>query len=96
MMNNGRPTVTKHMVERCQQRGISRDVVELLLKYGKRQYSRGGISYAMDKRARRRARICMGGSVYSRLDGQLDCFVVVSLDGTRLLTAAHRHRRYRA
>ena len=94
-MNHEQLRVTKHVMARCQQRGISRDAVDVLLKYGKRRYSRDGISIYMDKRSRWRAKMDMGESTYGRLEDQLDFYVVVSLDGTRLITAAHRLRRRR-
>lgn len=82
------------MIARCQQRGISREAVDVLLKYGRRRHTRDGISYSMDKRARQRAQKHMGQAAYNRLDGQLDCYIVTSLDGTDIITAAHRLRRY--
>ena len=92
-MDNERPRPTKHMIKRCQQRGISREVVEVLFKYGRRRRTRDGISYSMDKRARQRARTHMGRA-YSRLEGRLDCYIVISQDGADIITAAHRLRRW--
>ena len=92
---SSRPYPTKHMIERCQQRGISQEVVEVLLKYGRRRHSGGGISYSMDKRARQKAQKHMGPVAYSRLAGQLDCYIVTSLEGSEVLTVAHRLKRRR-
>ena len=95
MMREGELLFTDHARRRCQQRGIDPDVVGVLFRYGKRAHSGGAVSYAMDKGARERARRGMGAAAYRRLEGYLDCYIIVEGDG-RVVTVARRLRARRA
>ena len=91
MMRAGELSFTDHARRRCQQRGIDPDVVGVLFRYGKRAYSGGAVSYAMDKVSRERARRGIGAAAYRRLEGHLDCYIIVAGDG-RVVTVARRLR----
>ena len=95
MMRGGELSFTEHARRRCQQRGIAPDVVDVLYRYGRRRRSRQGMSYAMDKESRVRARWGMGDVAYRRLEGDLDCYIIVVGDGT-VVTVARRLRRHAA
>lgn len=93
MMREGELLVTEHARKRCQQRGINPDVVDVLYRYGRRRRSRqGGISYAMDKESRIRARRSIGDAAYRQLEGDLNCYIIVVEDVT-VATVARRLRR---
>ena len=47
---------SRHSQGRIQQRGISTEGVNVVLKYGRRRYGHEGIICEMDKRSRLRAR----------------------------------------
>ena len=79
---------------RSQQRGIPVAAIETLLEYGKLRSAKGALSYAMDKRSRRKALAELGKAEYRAIEKWLNCYAIVSLDGT-LLTVAHRTRRFR-
>ena len=91
MMRAGELSFTDHARRRCQQRGIDPEVARVLFRYGKRGYSRGAVSYAMDKVSRERARRGIGAAAYRRLEGQLDCYIIVAGDGM-VVTVARRLR----
>ena len=95
MMRAGELSFTDHARRRFQQRGIDPEVAGVLFRYGKRGYSRGAVSYAMDKGARERARRGMGAAAYRRLEGHLDCYIIVAEDGV-VITVARRLRARRA
>ncbi len=83
---------SNHARHRCRQRGISGEVVGVLLDFGRRRHRHGAEVCFMDKAARTRARRVMGASAYARIVDRLDSYVVVGEDGL-ILTAAQRHRR---
>ena len=86
--------LSDHAAIRSQQRGIPMAAIETLLEYGKPIPAKGGLSYAMDKRSRRKALAELGEAEYRVIEKWLNCYAIVSLDGT-LLTVAHRTRRFR-
>ena len=92
-MDNTNWIFTNHTTVRCQQRGISREAVNFLIKYGEPRNVRDGISYAMDKRSRKRARDGLGVVGYRKMERWINCYVVVSRDGNKVITVAHRLHR---
>ena len=86
--------LSNHAAIRSQQRGIPMAAIETLLEYGKSIPAKGALSYAMDKRSRRKALAELGEAEYRVIEKWLDCYAIVSADGT-LLTVAHRTRRFR-
>ena len=88
-----RPRYSKHAQQRVQQRGIDEEVVEILVEHGRRRYHNGGVTCYMDKRTRARLESVMEGSAYRRVADRLDRYVVLSPDGTQILTVAQRRRR---
>lgn len=73
-----------------QQRGIPRVAVELLLEFGKENYTNGAYWITFDKRARKRAKsYCHSLAIPEKL---LNTFVVVQDD--RIITVGHRTRRF--
>lgn len=84
--------MTKHAIQRCQQRGIPTLAEELLLQFGQASWHKGAEVYAMTKAARRRIEKAVGGKRNMRaIEPMLDCFIVVG--GDKVITAAHRTRR---
>ena len=84
----GNTRLSKHAQKRSQQRSIPREVIELILRYGKRRYHRGANIHLMDKTSIRRARTQMGVS-YKQLEEKMrKCYIV--MDEDRVITVAHR------
>ena len=83
---------TQHGAKRCQQRGITPEVIDAILAYGKGRQRRGAEVYYMDRSARRRAAAELGPRRYAQLADKLNRYVVLSDDGS-LITAAPRRRR---
>jgi hypothetical protein len=83
---------TQHALVRCQQRGISREIVDVLLSFGTYRYRHGAEIYYMDRAARDQASKVLGHSRYAKLADRLNTYIVVSPEGD-LITAAPRRRR---
>jgi hypothetical protein len=81
--------LTKHGRTRAQQRGIPPLVVDLLLDFGRIEYSGDGtVKHFLDKRACQRLR-AYAGPLASLLEAHLGCYIVVGEHG-RIVTVAHR------
>lgn len=80
---------TTHARSRCQQRSIPLRVVELIIEYGEMGYNKGAAIYRMTKKARRRLRWELGQEFYRAVEKKLNCYVVVSEDGS-VITAGRR------
>ena len=87
-----------HAHVRCQQRGVSMERLLIVRTYGKRERTRDGFSYSMDKAARRRAERHLDPAIYRRNADKLNLYIVVARDGETetVVTVAHRLRRRRA
>lgn len=85
--------MTNHAAVRKQQRGISADVLECLLQFGKVCHdNHGGEVIHFNKRAKQRCRTAIGSDRFRRLDGHLDVYAVRGLDGA-ILTVGHRSKK---
>ena len=83
---------TQHAQVRCQQRGISSEIVDVLLSFGAQRYRHGAEIYYMDRPARDQAAKVLGKPRYAKIADRLNTYIVVSPDGD-LITAAPRRRR---
>ena len=83
---------TSHALIRCQQRGISHALVDIVYAYGRRSYNKGAEVRFMDKCSRRLAERRLGPEAYRQIAGKLDFYIVISTDGS-VLTVAHRNVR---
>lgn len=82
---------TAHASVRCQQRGLSPFVVDLLLRFGRRAYDlRGAEKVFFDRRAKKEVESYTGGSI-GKLCEQMDLYAVVS-DGC-VITVGVRHKK---
>ena len=87
--------LTDHARIRMQQRGVRREVVDLLLQFGSRAYDgRGAQIRYFDGRACKRIRNAMGDETLRRCHDRLDSYAVVANDG-QIVTVGHRYRRRR-
>lgn len=87
--------LSDHAAKRCQQRGVHRDVVYVLLSYGACVPHGGAERYFMNKRARRRAERAMGHAEYARVVDHLDKYLVAS-DSTIVTVGNLTKRRWRS
>lgn len=82
---------TAHGTIRCQQRGIPALVVDLLLRFGRREHDhRGAEIVFFDRRAKKRIESYAGGLI-GKLSEHLDSYAVVS-DG-EIVTVGVRYRK---
>lgn len=82
---------TAHASVRCQQRGVSPFIVDLLLRFGRREYDQRGAEIVFfDKRAKKEVESYTGGSI-GKLSEQMDSYAVVS-DGC-VITVGVRHKK---
>lgn len=81
-----------HAQIRCQQRGISQEIVEVLLSYGRREHRQGAEVCFMDRSARRKAAATLGRAGFARIADRLDSYVVLAGDGTVVTAALRLHR----
>ncbi len=87
--------MTKHAVERQQQRGIPPLIMEWLTHYGTTCHDHHGAEILyFDKQSRKALARSVGDEVVSRLGGLLDTYAVVSSDGA-IITVGHRIKRIR-
>lgn len=82
---------TTHANVRCQQRGVSPLVVDLLLRFGRREHDHAGAEVVyFDRRAKKEVESYTGGSI-RKLSEQMDSYAVVS-DGC-VITVGIRYKK---
>jgi len=81
---------TSHGKKRCQQRGISKLAVTIILNYGHFNYVRGAKSWSLSRTEKAFAQADLGSN-YIKVEKQLG-YVVISLDN-KLITACHQQKR---
>jgi len=82
---------TTHATARCQQRGVSPFVIDLLLQFGRREHDHEGAEIVFfDRRAKKEVESYMGGSI-GKLNEQMDSYAVVS-DGC-VITVGVRYKK---
>ncbi|EGJ09056.1 hypothetical protein [Rubrivivax benzoatilyticus] len=85
--------LTQHAAKRCQQRAIPPLVVDLVMRFGRRERAIGGAEKVfLDQRARRQVERYVGARFVKTLERHLDVYLVVG-EGDRVITAAHRLER---
>jgi len=79
-----------HATTRCQQRGVPPLVVDLLLRFGRREHDHKGAEIVFfDRRAKKEVDSYTGGSI-GKLSEQMDSYAVVS-DGC-VITVGVRYK----
>lgn len=82
---------TIHATTRCQQRGVSPFVIDLLLRFGRREYDHKGAEIVFfDLRAKRDVESYTSGSI-GKLSEQMDSYAVVS--DSCVITVGVRHKK---
>lgn len=83
---------TRHAQVRCQQRGISPDLLELLLEHGaERHLGDGSTIISLPRRRRERIRRCLTRTAFAAVSSHLDVYAIFNSTGT-LTTVGHRFR----
>ena len=86
--------LTKHAQTRCQQRGIPREAIDVVYRFGKHKRTRsGGFSYSMNNEGRRCARRHLPAADCLRIADKLDLYIGIAPDGITVTTVAHRQKR---
>ena len=83
---------TKHAAQRCEQRGISNQAIDIILNYGHFDYVRGAKTWFMNRQEKAYAKADLGSS-YKKIEKKLG-YLVVSHEGV-LITAGHSYKRLR-
>ena len=87
--------ITHHARIRCQQRGISSQVLAWLLEYGSKEHApHGEFRRTFDHRAVARMAHALGRDAVERLGARLNVYAVVNEDDV-VITAAHRLKRFK-
>lgn len=85
---------THHARARMQQRGISPEAIEHMLRYGTERHDRhGGVVLFLDKVSRRRM-LRERRVAPAQVERIASIYVVLALDGS-VITTGHRRRRFR-
>lgn len=88
-------SITSHAAARMQQRGIGRELVEELLRFGSRNYApRGCASICADRNAIERARRAGAFKAARALADARGAYLVISPEGI-IITVGHRLCRWR-
>lgn len=83
--------MTLHAAKRCQQRGVPKMVIDLLLEFGCRQHDGLGAEICyFDKKAKKRLQT-YAGELAEKLGSKLDTYVVVN--GDQIITTGPRFKR---
>tara|TARA_A100001011_G_C14011825_1_gene715753 strand:+ start:321 stop:626 length:306 start_codon:yes stop_codon:yes gene_type:complete len=83
---------SNHALKRCQQRGISSNVCELLKRYGQFRYSKNAISHFFTDHSLDLIERELGGKFRRLAEKKRNAYLVESLDGT-VITVCHRKKR---
>lgn len=84
--------LTRHAQVRAQQRGITEEIIDLLLSYGKSVYDKkGGEIVYFDKACRKRIKKSIGVNAIRVMGKQLNAYLV--LCGSQVVTVGWRHNR---
>ena len=86
--------LTRHALTRCQQRGISRELIDIVARFGERRWSNGAYSCSMTTSGRRRAARELGGR-YAQVSDKLDFYFILRPGTNSVITVAHRNQRPR-
>lgn len=79
--------LSQHATMRCQQRGIQREIVDVILEFGRRRPRSGASICFMDLASREEARRTLGQRRFARISDRLNTYLVVAEDET-VITAA--------
>ena len=86
--------ISEHARTRSQQRGISLEVIDILYKFGSREWSDGELAFSLDGKARRRMDKAVGPQLAAEMAEQASgCYIVVSADEPVVITVARQLRR---
>ena len=86
--------LTTHAAVRCAQRGLSEEVIGIILDYGRSVYDSGGGCRYFLGRAEKKHLARARPDVFKRFGRKLDCLVVVpSKGGEQVITTYVRNRR---
>lgn len=86
--------MTRHAMQRAQQRGIPPLIIHWLCQYGSRKRNRNGsIVCYFDRKSLRLLSSDVGKIVIRRLSELLNAYLVIT--GDSILTVGHRYRRMR-
>ena len=87
---------TIHAQKRLNQRGISEDVISLIIQFGQYKYTgeKGKIFY-INKASRKKIRDQIGPTNYSLIEKHLNAYLITSTDNSVIITAGKRYKNKR-
>jgi len=90
----GQLVLSEHARKRCQQRGVTDEIIRVVYDYGTVVEHRGSKKFFMDKQARSRAERGLGHAAYKRVADRLNVYLVIN--GDLVVTVARMRNRVRA
>jgi hypothetical protein len=85
--------LSQHAIQRCEQRGVSEAMIDIIVRFGSVEYHRGNEIVRLDKRGVGRAQQYLGGLYKGSREQLQSCYVVVR-DGT-VVTVARQTRHHK-
>lgn len=87
--------LSRHAEARSQQRGITLNLIDLLLDFGQeRHVGHGATVLSFPKRARERLRRDLPRKIYASISSKLDVYAVIG-DRGNIMTLGHRYQHLR-
>ena len=88
---------TNHALKRCQQRGITTDLCDLVLEYGEFRYDKHGARvWFLTKKTIRKLGDKLGGDLEKSLERKNRLFIVESLDNQSVITVGYSYKTSKA
>ena len=88
---------TTHALKRCQQRGVSTELCDLVLDYGEFRYDKHGARICfLTKRTIRKIRDKIGSELEKDCERKSRLFVVESLDNQSVITVGYAYKTSKA
>jgi len=88
--------LSQHAKYRCQERNIPPLILEWLNEFGSVGYDKHGCKKIFfDKKSRHQLSENVGKEIVERMGDLMNIYMVVDNDNYRVITAGHRHKRFK-
>lgn len=88
---------TTHAIKRCQQRGISIDLCDIVLEHGEYRYDKHGAKiWFLTKKTIKKLGSKLGENMEKELERKSRLFVVESLDNQSVITVGYSYKTSKA
>lgn len=88
--------LSHHAESRTKQRGIPEFAIDMLIRFGVRDYDhKGGVIRTFNKHSKTKMKKYLGADFYKKVAGFFESYVVESADDHTVITCGHRYNRIR-